>query len=61
MKTITKHEEILTLQEIAEYLKVDKRTVYRMVKSKKLPAFKVGNQWRFSKTDIFKWIESNYN
>ncbi len=50
-------EEILTLQEVAKYLKVDKRTVYRMVKSKKVPAFRVGNQWRFLKTDILKWIE----
>lgn len=50
--------EILTLQEVAEYLKVDEKTVYRMVQSKKLPAFKVGNQWRFMKIDILKWIES---
>ena len=52
-------EEILTLQEVAEYLKVNKKTVYRMVKSKRLPAFKVMNQWRFKKDDLNKWIESN--
>jgi len=52
-------EDILTLQEIAKYLKVDKRTVYRMVKSKQLPAFKVRNQWRFKKDAIDKWIEAN--
>ncbi|MBA4320205.1 MAG: repressor LexA [Flavobacterium sp.] len=51
-------EDILTLQEVAEYLKVNEKTVYRMVQSKKLPAFKVGNQWRFLKMDIIKWIES---
>lgn len=51
-------EDILTLQEVAEYLKVDQKTVYRMVQSKKVPAFKVGNQWRFLKTDITKWIEN---
>ena len=50
-------EEILTLQEVANYLKVDKKTVYRMVKSKQLPAFKVRNQWRFKKNAIDKWIE----
>jgi repressor LexA len=49
--------DILTLQEVAEYLKVDERTVYRMVKSKQLPAFKVRNQWRFKKEAIDKWIE----
>lgn len=52
-------EEILTLQEVANYLKVDKKTVYRMVKSKQLPAFKVRNQWRFKKSAIDKWIEFN--
>ena len=52
-------EEILTLQEVANYLKVDEKTVYRMVKSKQLPAFKVRNQWRFKKEDMDKWIESN--
>jgi len=52
-------EEILTLQEVANYLKVDEKTVYRMVKSRQLPAFKVRNQWRFKKDAIDKWIEFN--
>ncbi len=52
-------EDILTLQQVAKYLKVDERTVYRMVKSKQLPAFKVRNQWRFKKDAIDKWIEAN--
>jgi len=51
--------DILTLQEVAEYLKVDERTVYRMVKSKQLPAFKVRNQWRFKKEAIDNWIEKS--
>lgn len=51
--------DILTLQEVAEYLKVDERTVYRMVKSKQLPAFKVRNQWRFKKEGIDNWIEKS--
>lgn len=50
-------EEILTLQEVANYLKVNEKTVYRMVKSRQLPAFKVRNQWRFKKNAIDKWIE----
>jgi len=52
-------EDISTLQQVAKYLKVDRRTVYRMVKSKQLPAFKVRNQWRFKKDAIDKWIEAN--
>jgi repressor LexA len=51
--------DILTLQEVSEYLKVDQRTVYRMVKSKQLPAFKVRNQWRFKKDAIDNWIEKS--
>jgi len=50
---------ILTLQEVAEYLKVDQRTLYRMLKSKQLPAFKVRNQWRFKKEAIDNWIEKS--
>ncbi len=52
--------DILTLQAVAEYLKVDERTVYRMVKSKQLPAFKVRNQWRFKKEAIDNWIEKSH-
>lgn len=51
-------EEILTLQEVADYLKVVEKTVYRMVKSKQIPAFKIRNQWRFRKDIIDKWIEN---
>jgi len=39
--------EILTVKEVAEYLKVNGRNVYRPVAAKKIPAFKVGNAWRF--------------
>jgi repressor LexA len=58
--------DILTLQEMAEYLKVDKRTIQRMVKARQIPAFKVGSQWRFKKDDIDSWmskknVENNVN
>ena len=49
--------EILTISEVAEYLKVAERTLYRLVAAKKIPAFKVGGMWRFSKTEIDKWIK----
>lgn len=49
-------EQILTLDEVAAYLKVGKRTVYRLAAAKKIPAFKVGGIWRFSRTDIDGWI-----
>jgi len=48
--------EILTLKEVAEYLKVTERTIYRLAGAKKIPAFKVGGTWRFSRADIDEWI-----
>ena len=54
-------ENLLTIAQIAEYLKVDKFTVYRLVTQKKIPAFKVGTQWRFKKEIIDKWLLENSN
>ena len=45
-------EELMTIDEVASYFKVATRTVYRMLKAKELPAFKVGGQWRFKKDDV---------
>ena len=48
--------EIFTLDEVAAYLKVGKRTVYRLAAAKKIPAFKVGGTWRFRRADLERWI-----
>lgn len=48
---------ILTLKEVAAYLKVTERTIYRLAGAKRIPAFKVGGIWRFSRADIEKWIQ----
>ena len=53
--------EIWTITDIAEYLKVAERTLYRLVAAKKIPAFKVGGMWRFSKTEIDLWIKRQSN
>ena len=52
-------EQLLTLEQVADYLNVDKFTVYRLIAAKNLPAFKVGNQWRFKKKLIENWLERN--
>jgi len=49
--------DILTITEVAEYLKVAERTLYRLAAAKKIPAFKVGGSWRFSRADIDSWIK----
>ena len=48
--------EILTIKEVSDYLKVTERTIYRLAAAKKIPAFKVGGIWRFSRADIDSWI-----
>ena len=47
---------ILTIGEVADYLKVTERTIYRLAGAKQIPAFKVGGSWRFSKAEIEAWI-----
>jgi excisionase family DNA binding protein len=50
-------DEILTLKELASYLKVAERTLYRLAQEQKVPGFKVGGAWRFRRTDIEGWIQ----
>ncbi len=47
----------MTIGEVADYLKVTERTIYRLAGNKQIPAFKVGGSWRFSKADIDRWIQ----
>ena len=54
-------ENLLTTEQVAEYLRIDKFTVYRLVTQKKMPAFKVGNQWRFKKSMIEAWLKNHMN
>ena len=48
---------IMTIGEVADYLKVTERTIYRLAGAKQIPAFKVGGSWRFSRADIDRWIQ----
>ena len=54
-------EILLTTEQVARYLKVDKFTIYRLVTKRKIPAFKVGIQWRFKKAMVEAWLEKNSN
>ena len=51
-------DEILTIREVAEYLKVTEKTVYGLAQKRLIPGFKVGGQWRFRCQDIDAWIAS---
>jgi len=52
------NDEILTIKELAAYLKMAEKTIYRFVSEGKIPGFKVGSNWRFSKAEIEIWIKS---
>lgn len=52
------NDEILTIKQVAEYLKVNERTIYRLAATAELPAFKVGNSWRFKRTELEAWIKA---
>ena len=49
-------DEILTLKEVAQYLKLAEKTAYRLAAEGRLPGFKVGGSWRFKREDIEHWI-----
>ena len=51
-------ESFLTTEEVLDYLQVNLRTVYRLIKAGKIPAVRVGRQWRFRKRDIDTWLEN---
>ena len=54
-------DTLMTIDEVAAYLRLSKDTVYRMAQSGKIPASKVGTQWRFRQSDVDAWLEQNKN
>ena len=51
-------DEILTIDEVAAYLKAGKKTVYRLAQKGEIPSFKLGGTWRFRRTELSLWIAS---
>ena len=51
--------DILTIKEVAEYLRITEKTAYRLASERKIPAFKVGGSWRFRKSEIDAWIDED--
>lgn len=52
---------LLTIDEVSRYLHLSRDTVYRLAQSGKMPASKVGNQWRFESHEISQWVQQNKN
>ncbi len=53
----TKRHEIMTMDELAEYLKISKSTLYKLAVEDKLPGQKIGKRWRFHKGAIDEWLK----
>ena len=53
--------EIMTVKELSEYLKIAEKTAYRLVLNKRVPGFKIGGSWRFRKSEIDAWIKEQEN
>jgi excisionase family DNA binding protein len=51
-------DEILTIREVAELLKINEKTAYKLAAEGKLPGFRVGGAWRFKKSTINAWIDA---
>ena len=54
-------DPILTIKDVADYLKVNERTIYRLAASGELPGFKVGNSWRFKRSELEQYIAAQHN
>ena len=54
------HEKLMTIDEVADYLQVKKRTVYDWLKKGKIPAIKTVGQWRFKYEQIDEWLQQQH-
>jgi excisionase family DNA binding protein len=52
-----KQKEVMTLREASQYLGISPDTLYKYLNEDKIPAFKLGNRWRFKKDLLDRWIE----
>jgi len=48
---------LMTLSDVAEFLQIAERTVYQWAQRSQIPSFKLGNVWRFKRSDLEHWIE----
>jgi len=51
--------ELMTVEEVADYLRVTEKTIYRLLQRRNIPATKVGRQWRFDRTLITEWLQQS--
>lgn len=56
MDQVAQKEELLTAKEASKYLKISSRTLYRHIRKHQIPAFKLGGEWRFIRSELDKWL-----
>lgn len=54
-------QKLMTIKEMADYLRLSKVTVYKMTRQGKIPALKIGKQWRYNKSEIDTWVKQKSN
>lgn len=54
-------DDIMTLEEVAKYLKLKPQTIYNWAQNNKIPAAKLGKEWRFRRSVIDKWFNDHIN
>ena len=60
-KTKPEENDIITIDELAKYLRIGKRTIYTMVQNNEIPSMRIGQQYRFEMDVIKKWLKNQYN
>ena len=57
VKIMAEIREVMDIQAASDYLGVSRETLYKYVSEEKIPAFKMGNRWKFKKTVLDRWME----
>jgi len=55
----SERQTIMTVREVANYLRMHEMTIYRMARQGEIPAYKVGNRWRFNRERIEEWLNEH--
>jgi len=61
MKLMADSREVMNIRQASQYLGVSPDTLYKYVGEQKIPAFKLGNRWRFKKSKLDQWMEEKSN
>ena len=59
MSPNAEQQTIMTVREVAKYLRMHEMTIYRMARQGEIPAYKVGNRWRFNRERIEEWLDEH--